>query len=434
MRGTGFALNYVGLVASIYFIPIIAWGMVSFQKRSSKGPLPWSGDTENCFMYEVTGAILPDTSVTWVDYPGINFDGRLLGWNAFLFFLVWLCILRGTGWTGRVMYFTMGIVMLIGRGASLPYACDGIKLCFATWCSEALSGMGTWQDAVEQVLYSTGVGSGFYTVKRSYWSSRNAFLEASLAFAAFRIVGFMGITPDPESPMESYSLGFMTYPQVSVHMPDSNFWSALFAVMGVSSTFVTLDAFMTLIMDSAIAWSKGWTQMWVLTVLIFAVFLLLSLPDCTKFGYYYLDGIDPWMNNVGLVFVVGVECVSATTIYRNEDVVDQIGLSAYVTYNTGFLCAQLVCLFVGHTGNQLCHDFNPVIGDVKNWSLPFFCAHSLRYFSVPILATILSLAYPNFEQLKHYSLHVIGFIIGHFLLLWCIVGFMMPTGSTCSSF
>lgn len=369
MRGTGFALNYVGLVVSIYFIPIIAWGMVFFQK-SFTSPLPWAGDTENYFMDEVVGAIKPDKSGNWVDYPGIAFDGRLVGWNAFLFFLVWLCIFRGTGWVGRVVYFSMGmplivIAILIGRGASLPNAGEGIRMYFATWRSEALAGTGIWQDAVGQVFYSTGVGFGFYTAYASYNHQHanaaqdavllvftNAFLEASLAFAAFGIVGFMGMKPDPENPMGSYSLGFMTYPEAFANMPGSNFWSALFfltlVVVGVSSTFVMLDAVMTLVMDSAFARARNWSRAWVATVLVLVVFLL-SLPNCTQFGYYYLDGIDRWINNVGLVFVVWAECVSATTIYRFEDVVDQVGLPAFAVYNAGFFGAQLLSLIIGHT-------------------------------------------------------------------------------------
>ncbi|CAI6336661.1 unnamed protein product [Periconia digitata] len=500
MRGTGFALNYVGLVVSIYFIPIIAWGMVFFQKSFSS-PLPWGGNTADYFMYEVVGSIDPDTSGTWVDYPGINFDGRLVGWNAFLFFLVWACMFRGTGWTARIVYFTMGmplivIIILVGRGASLPNAGDGIRLYFATWRSEVLSGTKIWQDAVGQVFYSTGVGFGFYTAYASYNHHHanaaqdavilvftNAFLEATLAFAAFGIVGFMGLTPDPENPMGSYSLGFMTYPEAFVQMPGSNFWSALFfftlAVVGVSSTFVMLDAVVTLIMDSAFARAKRWSRAWVVTALVLIVFLL-SLPNCTQFGYYYMDGIDRWINNVGLVFVVWAECVSATTVYRFEDVVDQVGLPAFIVFNSGFFGAQLLSLIVGHTvsppagagvgfggfvvalvvavfmaktptakvtarffgktkhtaslyylafysGNQLRHDLNSVIGGGKNWSLPAIWAPLLRYFSGPILAVILSLAYPAFEGLKNDPLHVMGFVIGHFLLVWIIVGFVMPS-------
>lgn len=77
-------------------------------------------------------------------------------------------------------------------------------------------------------------------------------------------------------------------------------------------------------------------------------------------------------------------------------------------------------------GNQLRHDLNAVIGGGKNWSLPAIWAPLLRYFSGPILAIILSLAYPTFEGLNNDPLHVMGFIIGHFLLIWCILGFVMP--------
>lgn len=377
MRGTGFALNYVGLVVSIYFIPIIAWGMVFFQK-SFVSPLPWSsdadgqwaGDVPNYFMYEVVNAVDRDESGSWVDYPGTAFDGRLVGWNALLFFFVWLCMFKGTGWTGRIVYFTMGMplvvmVILIGRGASLPNAGRGIKMYFATWRSETLSATKIWQDAVGQVFYSTGVGFGFYTAYASYNHQHanapqdaillcftNAFLEAALAFAAFGIVGFMDLRPDPENPMGSYGLGFMTYPEAFAQMPGSNFWSALFfltlAVVGVSSTFVMLDAVVTLIMDSAISRRRRWSRAWICTILVTVVFLL-SLPNCTRFGYFYLEGIDQWINNVGLVFVVWAECVSATTIYRFEDVVSQVGLPSFAIYNSAFFGAQLLSLIIGHT-------------------------------------------------------------------------------------
>jgi solute carrier family 6 GABA transporter-like protein 1 len=215
------------------------------------------------------------------------------------------------------------------------------------------------------VFYSTGVGFGYYTAYASYNQQHsnaaqdsvilvftNAFLEATLAFAAFGIVGFMGLTPDPEHPMGSYSLGFMTYPEAFVQMPGSNFWSALFfitlGVVGVSSTFVMLDAVMTLIMDSALIRRKQWRREWVATALVTVVFLL-SLPNCTEFGYAYVDGIDRWINNVGLVFVVWAECVGATTIYRFEDVIDQVGMVAFATYNISFFGAQLLSLIIGHT-------------------------------------------------------------------------------------
>ena len=62
-----------------------------------------------------------------------------------------------------------------------------------------------------------------------------------------------------------------------------------------------------------------------------------------------MEGVDQWVNNVGLVFVVWAECVSATTFYRFEDAISQVGLVSFATYNTAFFGAQLLSLVVGHT-------------------------------------------------------------------------------------
>jgi hypothetical protein len=72
---------------------------------------------------------------------------------------------QGVGLTGRVVYFTMGLpvimgIILIGRGVSLPNASEGIKLYFASWHSSKLAGTRIWRDAVSQVFFSTGVVPG----------------------------------------------------------------------------------------------------------------------------------------------------------------------------------------------------------------------------------------------------------------------------------
>lgn len=70
---------------------------------------------------------------------------------------------------------------------------------------------------------------------------------------------------------------------------------------------------------------------------------------------------------------------------------------------------------------------NAIIGVGKNWSLPAFWAPLLRYVSGPILAIIFSLAYPAFDQVSNDPLYILGFIVAHFLLLWIVVGWLMPT-------
>jgi solute carrier family 6 GABA transporter-like protein 1 len=68
----------------------------------------------------------------------------------------------------------------------------------------------------------------------------------------------------------------------------------------------------------------------------------------TEFGYYLLDGIDRWVNNVALIFVVWSEVSSATTVYRWSDIVDQTGLSAFIMYIVGFFGGQVFGTSLAH--------------------------------------------------------------------------------------
>lgn len=72
------------------------------------------------------------------------------------------------------------------------------------------------------------------------------------------------------------------------------------------------------------------------------------LPYCTEFGYYLLDGIDRWVNNVALIFVVWSEVSSATTLYRWKDIAEKTGLPAFVVYNVGFFGAQVLGISLAH--------------------------------------------------------------------------------------
>lgn len=150
--------------------------------------------------------------------------------------------------------------------------------------------------------------------------------------------------------MGSFELGFVTYPEALLEMPGANFWAVLFfftfMLLGVSSGFAMLDAVMTMIMDTAVI-GKRVPRPVVCTILV-VVCALISLPYCTEFGYYYLDGVDRWINNVALVFVVWSECVFSTTIYRYRDVLTQVGKPAFFTYNAAYFSSQFFGIMIAH--------------------------------------------------------------------------------------
>lgn len=371
LKGLGSSLLYVGFVVGPYFVANLAWIMIYF-RHSFTSPLPWTGHSEEFFYKDVVANIDPiegnktnSAVLDYVKYPGVALIGETVGWTAFTWFLVWLCIFRGVGLTGRVVYFTMGLpivitIVLIGRSVSLENAGRGLKLYVGEWHGEKLGSGEIWQTAAGQVFFSTGVGFGYFSSYASYNQKHsnavmdsilivcsNVVFESLAALAAFGVIGYLGMVPKEGERIGSFTIGFLTLPTAITEMPGSNFWAVcLFftlMVLGFSSAFAMLDAVVTLVMDTGIKWRREWVVT-ALTILSF----LLSLPYCTQFGYYLLTGIDRWVNDIALVFVVWSECAFSTTFYRWRDVAGQVGLPSFVTFNCGFFGGMFFGVTVAH--------------------------------------------------------------------------------------
>lgn len=380
LKGTGLSLIFVGFVVSPYFVANLAWIMIYF-RNSFVSPLPWTGRGKEFYLQDVVANVDPipgnytDNYASVIDYtkyPGVGVIGETVGWTIFTWFLVWLCIFRGVALTGRVVYFTMGLpivitFVLIGRSLSLENAAEGVKLFWATWNGDQLADGTIWQTACGQVFFSTGVGFGYFTSYASYNQkfsnavmdsilivSSNVLFENIAAFAVYGVIGFLGIFPQDGTRLGSFTVGFITLPTAVTQMPGANFWAVLLfftlMVLGYSSAFAMVDAIVTLIMDAHPRYSRPWVVTAVVTL-----FFLFSLPYCTEFGYYLLTGIDRWTNDVALVFVVWSECVTSTTMYRWRDVAGQVGMPAFISYNAGFFGAMVF-------GVSLAHAVSPPVG------------------------------------------------------------------------
>lgn len=391
LKGVGLSLLYVGFVVSPYFVANLAWIMIYF-RSSFQNPLPWEGRGEEFFYKDVVANVEPvpgnfsaDGSevVNYTSYPGVGMIGETVGWTVFTWFLVWVSIFRGVGLTGRVVYFTMGLpivitIVLIGRSLSLENASQGVKLFWATWNGDKLASGEIWQTACGQVFFSTGVGFGYFTSYASYNQkysnavmdsilivTSNVLFENIAAFAVYGVVGFLGIFPEDGVRLGSFTVGFITLPSAVTQMPGANFWAILLfftlMVLGYSSAFAMVDALVTLVMDAQPRWNRT-----VVVTAIVVVFFLLSLPYCTEFGYHLLTGIDRWINDVALVFVVWSECVTSTTAYRWKDVVGQVGLSSFITYNCGFFGGMIL-------GVAIAQGVSPAAGSGVGFGLFILC-------------------------------------------------------------
>jgi solute carrier family 6 (neurotransmitter transporter, GABA) member 1 len=372
LKGVGLGPVFVSFIVVQYFTVNLAWIMTYF-RNSFTSPLPWTGRIEEFYNDDVIanpdptmGSLNDDGSVaSYTDYFATGMIGETVGWSIFVWFLIWFSIFRGVGMTGRVVYFTMGLpivttIIIVGRALSLDNAGEGVRLLWATWRSSELQSGTVWQTAVGQVFFSTGIGFGYFTSYASYNAKHsNAVMDAFLicgsnvlfenfaAFAVFGVVGYLRRWPQDGVRLGAFVVGFLTLPEAVLQMPGANFWAVLLfftlIVLGFSSAFVMLDATATLLVDAGMKYSRP-TIVTALTIFSF----LLCLPYCTEFGYYLLDGIDRWINNVALIFVVWTEVVSATTVYRWSDVVEQIGLPAFCVYQFGYFAAQVFGICLAH--------------------------------------------------------------------------------------
>ncbi|KAH9883498.1 putative sodium/chloride dependent neurotransmitter transporter [Xylariomycetidae sp. FL2044] len=504
LKGVGLGPAFVSFIVVQYFTVNLAWIMVYF-RNSFYSPLPWEGRIEQFYNNDVVANPHPipgslmnnnDEVYKYTEYPHIRLIGETVGWSAFVWFLVWISIFRGVGMTGRVVYFTMGLpivtcIILVGRSCSLENAGEGIRLLWATWRGSELANGTLWQTAVGQVFFSTGIGFGYFTSYASYNAKHsNAVMDAILicgsnvlfenfaAFAIFGVVGYLRMWPEAGNQLGAFTVGFLTLPEAVLQMPGANFWALLLfftlIVLGFSSAFVMLDVVATLIVDAGVKTSRPM----VVTILTIVSFLM-CLPYCTEFGYYLLSGIDKWINNMALIFVVWSEVVSATTVYRWSDVVGQTGKPSIIVYNLGYLGGQVIGVAIAHgvglaeagagagfgvyimcsliaifiskpttarapsfwgnneflsrfyylafySGNQLRRDLNVIVGGGKNWKIPTFLPVLLRYVSGPILAIIFSFAYPDFYTERYDPLAITGFILAHIGMLAILLGFIMP--------
>merc|ERR1711881_184815 len=304
LKGVGLSLLYTAFVVGPYFVANLAWIMIYF-RNSFKSPLPWTGRGQEFYMNDVVAnvdrvEVAPGSG--YVQYPGTALIGETVGWSAFTWFLVWLCIFRGVGLTGRVVYYTMGLpiimtIILIGRSASLPNAGRGIKLYVGEFNADQLARGQIWQTACGQVFFSTGVGFGYFTSYASYNQKfSNAVMDSILivcsnalfeSLAAFAVFGVIGMTPTPGERVGSFTIGFITLPLAVTEMPGANFWAILLfftlMVLGFGSAFAMLDAAVTLTMDA----QKKIPRWGIVTILVIVSFLL-TLMYCTQFGFYHL--------------------------------------------------------------------------------------------------------------------------------------------------
>uniref|UniRef100_A0A4W3IDL6 Transporter n=1 Tax=Callorhinchus milii TaxID=7868 RepID=A0A4W3IDL6_CALMI len=196
--GVGAASVVVSFLVSVYYNAIVAWSFW-YLFHSFENPLPWARCplTTNRTEYVEECAKSSPTEYFWyretlnitssINEPGTFHWGMvlclILSW-----LVVYLCIIRGTESTGKVVYVTASfpyLVLLIYliRGVTLPGAVNGLKYMFTPKIEELIDPK-SWIDAATQIFFSLGLGFGSLIAFASF-NQKNNNCEKQAVIIAF---------------------------------------------------------------------------------------------------------------------------------------------------------------------------------------------------------------------------------------------------------
>ena len=331
----------VAFVISTYYMVILGW-VLSYTYFSLG--TQWGSDTEGFFFGEFLGA----SDSFW------NVGGFRVGvlvpvvimW-AVTYTLLRSGIRRGIELLSRVLIPVLVVMILIVtiRGITLPGAGEGLGV-LLTPDFGALASPGVWVAAYGQVFFSLSIAFSIMITYASYlprdselsntgiiMALSNSGFEFLAAIGVFAVLGFLAVqqnTQVGEVATDGIGLAFIAFPQIINELPGLNslfgflfFGALLFA--GMTSAVSILEACIAAVRDK-FGLSRSAGVNWVC-----GLAFLISLVYVTRGGIYYLDTIDHFLNNYGLVLSGLVEVILVAWIVRQvRNLQEFINRDAYV--------------------------------------------------------------------------------------------------------
>jgi len=323
----------VGTTISIYYAVLMAWCW-DYLACSFNSSLPWCSNPQGFFddVLRITDGPGSIGTISWPVLVGLAVTWAVIYW----------IIKKGVLRVGKVVMLTVPlpailVAIIVVRGLTLPGSTEGIGY-YLTPDFGALLNAKTWLQAYAQVFFSLSLGFGLLTAYASYMPKRsdvanNAFITSFAnagfsffaGFAVFSVLGYLAQAqgvPIADVVKGGPSLAFVIYPTAIGLMP----FAPVIAVM----FFLTL---LTLGIDSAFSIVEGavaglrdkWNISQNLAAGAFCVFgFLVGLVFTTGSGMFWLDIVDHWMNNYGLVVIGLLECIAIGWFYGTGKLRDYI--------------------------------------------------------------------------------------------------------------
>ncbi len=240
----------------------------------------------------------------------------------------------------------------------LPGAAKGIKH-YVTPDFSKITDLKVWISAYGQIFFSLSLGFGIMIAYSSYLSRdanifknslivgfSNSMYEVCAGFGVFSVLGYMATRQNQEirEVVDSgIGLAFVAYPKAISLLPFGRLFGFLFflllVVAGISSSISIIEAFTAAILDKFAVPRKA-----VITTICILGFFG-SLLFTTNAGLLWLDIVDHFLNQYGLITVGIVEALVVGWLYRTDrlkaHIVNNLGLTGRRHHIFNYVVLQL---------------------------------------------------------------------------------------------
>ena len=317
-------------IVVIYYMVILSWDLIYFINSFNFG---WGADTASFFTNNVGGSSTFNSSVTIIIPTFIAI--------IFLWIIFWFIsnhdVDDGIGKISRVLMPLLFIIMvfIFIYSFTLPNFHLGISaLLKPNW--NMLLDIRIWLAAFAQIIFTLSIGQAMVYTYATYLpkNSRliddvlmvvttNSIYEIFIAFGVFSVLGYMSIksgVPINELITDGSGLIFVVFPQIFNSMGFVGhiigpllFLSILFA--GITSAFALFEPLLSSILDKFnLSRKKGVT-------ILSIVACLCSLLFATSIGSCLLGLVDSFVNEFGILILIGVQSIIFAWFYGVEKVI-----------------------------------------------------------------------------------------------------------------
>ena len=329
-------------VVTIYYMVILSWDLVYLL---SSFTFNWGTDTAAYFVNTVGGS----SNLSNASFLLIPTTVCVLLLWVILWFISHRNVDKGIGKVSKILIPALFVIMgiIIVYALTLPGAGIGINtLLTPDW--SMLWNVDIWLAAFAQIIFSLSMGQAIALTYASYLPENsklidnvlivvasNSAFEICTAFGVFSILGFMSFTngtPMIQLITEGTGLVFIVFPMIfNIMGPIGRvlapmlFLAILFA--GVTSAL----GFFEPMLNSTSA-KLGWSRKKTATILCI-IGCVFSLILTTGISSYLVGIIDSFVNEFGILLLIGVQCIIFAWFYGVEHFLP--ALNEHSTFKVG---------------------------------------------------------------------------------------------------